>query len=340
MKPTNKEWEAIEAKAAEWLARRDRLFTPEEAVAFARWRMADARHAAAVAELELVWGALDDLSASVSQQRAGDAAVASPAPIATTPAATGRSRTLVAWWPALGLAAALVVMAVWWGRSSTAKETPNVVRFETPIGAQSTVTLADGSEVQLNTNTAVSVHLGRRARAVTLERGEAFFRVARDEARPFVVAVGRTEARVLGTAFAVRLRAADSVVLVTEGVVQFGVIGKPGAQLRARQQATIKHRGSDVPRVETLVADVVARRLAWQNGQLEFDNTPLSEAVEEFNRYHRQQIVIADPAVATSTVGGRFAIGNSEGFVRLIEATFDATTMRRNQEEIVLGSRP
>lgn len=340
MSATEKEHEAIEATAAEWLAKRDRRFTAEEAVAFARWRMADARHAAAVAELELVWGALDELSVSRSQQRAGDAVAASPAQIAQLPAVTSRRGVLIKWWPALGLAAALVVVAAgWWGRGLVQKETPGVVRFETAVGAQSTVTLADGSEVQLNTNTAVHVNLGRRERAVTLERGEAFFRVVRDEARPFVVAVGRTEVRVLGTAFAVRLRARDSVVLVTEGEVQFGVTGKPGAKLRAQHLATIAHEGSEVPRVETLVADVVARRLAWRNGQLEFVNTPLSEAVDEFNRYHRKQVVIADPALAATTLGGRYAVDNLEGLLRMIEASFDASVVQRGEDKIVLGPR-
>lgn len=339
MSAAKAEREAIEATAAEWLAKRDRRFSAEEAVAFSRWRMADPRHAAAVKELEQVWDVLDGLSASSSQPRAGDAAAASPAQIAQLPEATTRKGRL-AWWPAFGLAAALVVVAaVWWSHDLPERETPNVARFETAIGAQSTVTLADGSEVHLNTNTAVQVNLGQRERAVTLERGEAFFRVVRDETRPFVVAVGRSQVRVLGTAFAVRLRAADSVVLVTEGTVEFGVMGKPGAKLRTRQQAIIAHQGSEVPRVETLVADVVARRLAWQQGLLEFVNTPLSEAVAEFNRYHRKQVAIADPAMATAMVGGRFTIDNLDGLLRLIEASFDAAVVERSEDKIVLGPR-
>ena len=83
MKPTTEEHEAIEAMAAEWLTKRDRRFTAEEAVAFARWRRADPRHAAAAAELELVWDALNDLAVAGSQQQAGDAAAASPAPVVT-----------------------------------------------------------------------------------------------------------------------------------------------------------------------------------------------------------------------------------------------------------------
>jgi len=216
--------QAVLNAAAGWLARRDRGLTAEETVAFAQWRAADPCHEAAVEELALVWGALDDLSAASSQQRAGGVVTTPPARIALQPAsaeARRRQHSRVRWWPAVGLAAALALVAgVSWSRRAAPVEAP--ARYETAVGGQRTIALPDGSELRLNTDTAVSVGFGAGERRVTLERGEAFFQVAKDAARPFVVAAGRTEARVLGTAFVVRLREEESEVLVAEGHVKFG----------------------------------------------------------------------------------------------------------------------
>jgi transmembrane sensor len=341
MSSRDDEPDGIEAIAAAWLARRDRGLTAEETAAFAEWLAADSRHQVAVEELALVWGALDDLSASNSQQRAGGVAAAPPARIAPelTPAGKPRaSRSLLRWWGALGLAAALAIVAgmSWWP-SAAPDEAP--ARYATAVGGQRNVTLADGSELQLNTDTAVSVRLGARERRVTFERGEAFFKVARDATRPFIVVAGGTEARVLGTAFVVRLRPEQCEVLVTEGHVQFGRRGALGTNLGAQQHAVLANTAAAALQVETLDAEAVARRIAWQSGRLEFKNTPLREVVAEFNRYHRQRLALRDAATGAVPVGGPFEIQNLDGFVRLIE-NLDVTVVRRETDLIVLGLRP
>ncbi|HEY1111599.1 MAG TPA: FecR domain-containing protein [Opitutaceae bacterium] len=332
MNSSQSEQDATEA-AAEWLARADRGFTTADLLAFARWRAEDPRHEIAAAEIESVWGALDDLSAYSGQQRAGGVVVAPPASL---PPSASRAR---AWWlPALSLAAAFVVAAVaWWNRAPvTATEN---ARYATEIGEQRTVTLADGSTVRLNTHTAVVVRLTARERRVDLERGEAFFQVTQNPARPFVVAAGRAEVRVVGTAFSVRLREADSVLTVTEGRVQFGVPGRSGSAvtLGVNQQATLAHESDGAPRVRVLMPDDVARRLAWREGMLQFSNTPLAEAVAEFNRYHVAQLRLGDAAIHNPPLGGSFEASNQEGFIRLLETSFGVTVVERNAKEIVLG---
>jgi transmembrane sensor len=336
------EREAIETKAAEWLARCDRRLTAEEAVAFARWREADPRHEAAVAELALVWNELDHLLAVNGQPQASVATLTPSAPPAArwlAAAPVPRRTSLARWWPALGLAAAAAIVVVVW-RSQTPASSPEIAatRFETKVGVQQAIPLADGSELRLNTDSVATVDLGTRERRVTLERGEMFVRVARDATRPFVVTAGGAEARVLGTAFGVRLRDGESVVLVTEGVVQFGAIGAPGTKLHARQEATITSDGGGL-RVETLAADVVARRLAWQTGKVEFKDTPLREAAAEFNRYHAERLIAGDKATATVSIGGTFEADNLDGFLWVLESVFDVTVVRREAGEIVLGLR-
>src|SRR5688500_582488 len=168
--------DAIEVAAAGWLARRDRGFTTEEAEAFMRWRVADPRHEAAVEELAMVWGALDVLSGSGSQQPAGGALAEPPAAEAPMQVVAERTQARTApagWWPAWGLAAALAIMVVvssWWRGVGTSGEPP--MRYETMVGAQRTITLPDGSEVHLNTDSAVSVQFDAGERRVSLERGE------------------------------------------------------------------------------------------------------------------------------------------------------------------------
>lgn len=335
MNSSQSEQDAIEAAAAEWLARADRGLSTADIIAFARWRAKDPRHDAAAAEIELVWGALDDISAHSGQQQAGGVVVAPPASL---PSAAPRAR---AWWlPALGLAAAFVLAAAMWWRATPATAVSEG-RYATEIGEQRTLTLTDGSTLRLNTNTAVAFRLAAKERRVVLEQGEAFFEVTPNPTRPFIVAAGRAEARVVGTAFAVRLRESDSVLTVAEGRVRFGVPGRgDGATLSANQQATLTHEGDNSPRVRVLVPDEVGRRLAWREGMLQFSNTPLSEAIEEFNRYHTVQLRAQDAATGAKLVGGSFGVGNREAFVRLIDETFGVIVVAQNEKEIVLGLRP
>lgn len=335
MNTSQSEQETIEAAAAEWLARADRGLSTADLIAFARWRAKDPRHEAAAAEIELVWGSLDDISAQSGQQQAGGVVVAPPASI---PSAKPHSS---AWWlPALGLAAACVLAAVAWWRSAPVATTEEG-RYATEIGAQRTVTLADGSTVRLNTNTSLVVRLAAKERRVVLERGEAFFQVTPNPARPFIVTAGRAEARVIGTAFAVRINESESTLTVTEGRVQFGMPGRNnGATLSANQQATLAHAGDGAPRVRVVSPDEVARHLAWREGKLQFSNTPLAEAVAEFNRYHVAQLRLRDAATNTALLGGSFEAGNQEGFVNTIESAFGVIVTERNEKEIVLGLRP
>lgn len=334
MKPSPSEQDAIEAAAATWLARADRGFTTADLLDFARWRAEDPRHEAAATEIESVWRALEDLSAQSGQQQAGGVVVAPPA--SPIPAV---SNTRAWWLPALGLAAALVVAAVaWWNRAPVS--TTENARYTTEVGEQRAITLADGSIVRLNTHTSLEVSLTAKERRVVLERGEAFFEVTPNPVRPFIVASGRAESRVVGTAFAVRLREADSVLTVTKGRVHFGVPGRgndSGVTLAANQQATLPYEGDSAPRVRVLAPEEISRRLAWREGLLQFADTPLAEAIAEFNRYHVVQLRVGEAVADNQPLGGSFEVDNQEGFVRLLESSFGIAVIERNAKEIVLG---
>jgi transmembrane sensor len=348
MSQPDTEREAIETAASEWLAKRDRGFSPAESRAFARWRATDMRHDELVTELESVWGALDDLAAAKKQQPAGGAGVAPPA-IPAMPvlaAVTKRPRPVLAqWWPALGLAAAVAVflgVSSWRHVSSNRSDTTAsaaAARYVTAVGERRKVPLSDGSELVLNTDSALTVRYSNRQRAIILERGEAFFNVSKDPARPFIVEAHGTQARAVGTAFLVRLHATETEIVVTEGRVAFGATDGAPAVVTENAQGRFSFGSKAPPHVAFLGAEVTARRVAWQSGQLEFLDTPLSDVVAEFNRYHRRQFVLGDPATEAVRVGGLFQIENVDGFMQLLDTGFGIKVVRQDAHIVVFQLR-
>lgn len=317
----------IEAAATAWLSRRDRGLTPTEAEEFARWRSADPRHEAAVEELGAMWIALDDLSAL---RGAPPPAAAAPVEKKKSDEARGVIRfPLWAWAAAACLALMLGVLA--WQRFGALAPAPD--HYETAIGDRRTIALPDGSTLVLNTRSAAEVRYTAGERHVELVRGEAFFSVAKDAARPFVVAAGGVESRALGTAFVVRRGERDTELVVTEGRVKFGTV-----EVSARHRAV--GDGRSALRVEPLDDAALARRVAWQSGRVVFrTDMPLAEAAAEFNRYHRTQLVLRDAATAAVPVGGAFETANLEAFVRSLETSFNIAVVERGADRIVLQAK-
>jgi len=216
---------------------------------------------------------------------------------------------------------------------------------ETPIGGLRNMTLPDGSRIELNTGTAVSVSFSADRRAVELVQGEAHFTVASDPRRPFVVQVGGVSVWAVGTAFSVRRHPEQVEVLVTEGRVdvqdareEISLLATP--VLVAGQRAFVPERPSVArPTPPVVVAEVepleIPRRLAWRDHRLEFGPTPLREVVAEFNRYSEQRLVVADPELAEMSLGGTFRAGDADTLVRLLETSFGVVAERRGHETIL-----
>jgi transmembrane sensor len=225
----------------------------------------------------------------------------------TNPQWQGSARRGYAGW----VAAASVVLAVLLGIVGYLHFAP--VRYETRVGEQRDVRLPDGSLVTLNTGTAISIRYDEERRYIELERGEALFSVEHDAARPFDVAAGGTLTRALGTEFNVDLRAAQVTVSVLQGAVRVAAIE---AQLPVtalgKGQALKVHR--DDRRVLEAEADL--RRIhAWRTRRLEFDDTPLAEAIEEFNRYSSVRVTLGTETLGTVRVSGMFRVGDAESFL-------------------------
>ena len=222
--------------------------------------------------------------------------------------------------PAAGLtlaAAAVTAVLLWPGAPAVQHES-----IATPVAHRHSLTLADGTQVELNAQTNLRVEITAETRYVRLASGQAFFTVTRDPARPFTVETPAGSVRVTGTQFDVRAETAGTLdVLVAEGTVQVRpadpgdgrsvapVVLGSGDQLKAGPGGL--HRSK-------LSAAELDDALAWRQGRIIFDGVPLSEALARFARYHGQGIT-ASPEAASLRVGGRFSLDDLNGFLTTLE---------------------
>jgi transmembrane sensor len=178
--------------------------------------------------------------------------------------------------------------------------------YSTGIGEQRTVQLADGSTVELNARSTIQVHLTEHQRDLTLLEGQALFRVAKDKQRPFVVRAGEAQVRAVGTEFDVYRKPTATVVTVVEGRVEtYDSSDSPGTAaiiLSAGEQLTVlPHFVSKPTHADTAIAT------AWLQKRLIFEETPLSDVAEEFNRYNRRPLIIADGDLEKLKISGVYS---------------------------------
>jgi transmembrane sensor len=195
--------------------------------------------------------------------------------------------------------------------------------YSTQVGAQQVVRLDDGSVVRLNTDSKVLVRYGPKVRRLVLQRGEAYFEVARDETRPFVVEAGAARVRALGTKFDVRRMAGQTHVTLLEGRVEVGRGGGSNAlTLQPHEQVTVNQ-----DRLNPRPVDV-AQVTSWTTGRLRFVDTPLASAVAEVNRYSRMKILLDASEVEQVRINGVFDAGDTNAFVSAVTELFSLTAVR------------
>lgn len=297
----------IDDEAADWAARVDaRGLDVEQDPELLAWLDGDARRP----------GALLRAQAAISFLDRGRA-LASVSPSATAVAADRPNRrALIA--GAGGMAAALVGgIGLWAVRPQ---------RLDTRLGEIRRVPLADGSLVAINTKTTLDVAMRPRSRRIVLKEGEAWFQVAKDPGRPFVVAAGTVRVRAVGTAFSVRCGEELGVgvdVMVTEGVVETWIDGDPAPRRRVTAGSRIILANAVSPTVAESPSEI-ERSLAWRNGEIALDGESLEQAARLFNRYNSRQIVIEDPVLARERFVGLFQTNEPESFAAAVAATLDA----------------
>ena len=235
--------------------------------------------------------------------------------------------TLYPWlrWPRLAgamLTAAAAVALVFW-LVQPREQNANIA---TSVAHRQSLTLADGTKVELNAQTGILVEISRTARHVRLASGEAFFSVSKDASRPFIIETPAGSVRVTGTQFNVRTETAAALdVTVLEGTVQV----RPGATNAPIALTAGKALSSGPTGIEVrnLSATELNNALAWRDGQIVFDGALLRDALARFARYHGRGIT-ATPEAAGLRVGGRFSLDDLDGFFSALEEVLPVRVTR------------
>lgn len=315
--PTDDEDSDATAAARDWILRLSSgEITPAEMSRFKEWLARSPARRAAFERERRFWRRLEPLRQTTgragepdSRDEAAPAGRASPSRSPRPAARRGRRAALVA-----GLAAC-AALALAFGDLPAAL----MADYTTAVGARRTVTLADGSVVHLNTDTAIAVAIDAASRRVDLLRGEALFEVAADPARPFSVAAGDGVTRALGTAFVVRTGDGETTVTVTEGRVRVTApAGAGGAWIDAGPGARTRYRAGQAPRSAGTVDPAMVA--LWRRGVIRIDDLPLDAAVAELDRYRPGRIVLLADGPYES-VSGAFDIAGVDAAVAGLAAT-------------------
>jgi transmembrane sensor len=231
-------------------------------------------------------------------------------------------------------------------------------RYSTAFGEQRIVTLADGSIIELNTDSALNVRFSTHRRTIHMVKGEAFFRVAHDAARPFVVSAGEASVKAVGTQFDVRINSESTLVSVVEGTVE--VRDDTNAQDSAGVNTEVKVTAGEEARITPLrlqasrerptvtkIAVASAQRsVSWTRGRIEFENTPLVDVLSEFQRYRHLRVLIEEDSVRQMKLTGSFDAHDPESALAYIATLpgitvneLDAHTFRIHRSQLSQAPR-
>jgi transmembrane sensor len=356
----------IDAVASNWVVRCDAGLNRAEETEFRRWQAQDPRHAEAVTRKQHAWSALGrplqagqagGLLERLEQRAAGRR--------------QRRVRAAMAGVAVFVLAAALM---------NVQKIAPSAGRDERgAVILPETRRLVDGTVVELRPGADVQVDYSGGFRRVWLARGEAYFQVAKDSSRPFIVTAAGVDFQAVGTAFSVGVDDGHVDIVVTEGRVAVSsdrIAARPesgrGPVEAVSPVAAASRAAGDEPAARMVAApemppvvvgagsrlvvervpiptgvsppmalssDEIAQRLAWRAPKLEFSELPLAEAIALINRYNRVQFAIAEPGLARLRISGVFRADNTDTFVRLLEGTCGIQA-ERSGDRILLRTAP
>jgi transmembrane sensor len=237
--------------------------------------------------------------------------------------------------------AAVTVLAVLPVIRSMQSVPPVVTVVETAFGENRDVPLSDGSVVSAGAQSVLWATLTSESREVTLERGEAFFRVAKDPDRPFIVKVGTTTVTAVGTAFNVRRAGERAVVSVAEGTVKVDVQAHQQrtvartARLSVGQQLSIDAADGGAS-IQTVDAIGIA---AWREGRLQYRKEPLRSVVADVTRYSARDIVIANPQIADLQITGTVFANDVDSWLKGLETALPVRVVRGPDGSVRLESR-
>lgn len=312
-------------EAAQWYAKLNNTLVSTDTIrAFREWRKNPLCDTAYL-EIEAFWVRANKLRHDEDIKAAGEAALSRADQARRGPLSRPNGRGPAA---ALLVAGLGVAIALGWRAYSGDS-------YETAIGEQRLVSLQDGSRVRLDTQSRIQVRLRAGERRIKLIGGQAFFEVAHDPARPFVVDVDGAAVTALGTRFDVSRGPSGVEVTLVEGKVRVDRSAEDGRgswTLKPGEQVMLA-AGLPAPRVEAVDAAAVT---SWTTGRLVFQGARLPDAVAEVNRYSRRKVVLQDPRLRTTTVTGAFDSGDIEAFVTAVSDIYGLKVDRSSEREIRL----
>jgi transmembrane sensor len=309
----------VEQRAAEWLERRACEDWNETAGGdLETWLAQSPAHAVAFMRLEAAWNRTTRLAALQQPMRQPQRASDKTARV-----------------PVLKIAAAvLVTAAVSVGGSLFAFHQQSQT-FATTIGGREALSLVDGSKIELNTDTVLRMADGAGQRKVWLDKGEAYFDIKHDASHPFVVMVAGHRVTDLGTKFIVRQDGDRVEVKLLEGSARLDATDGAPSRSAVLKPGDVAVATADAMSVTKQSVKRLSSELSWRRGVLIFDRTTLADAVSEFNRYNRQKIVIADPAIAKLEMGGTFPADDVKLFGRAARTALGLHVEDRGNEVVL-----
>lgn len=310
------------AQASQWFARLKSLPVSKGTLAdFFEWSR-DPANAEAFAEVESLWDDTNRIADRPSILR-----LTAEAHARTRPSRAGRSlRPLLVMGAGVLLA---ILVAGWW-----IFDVERAQDFATVTGEQKALALSDGSHVQLDTQTRLNALMKDGTRQIRLEQGQAMFDVAHDRARPFRVSAGNVEVEATGTKFDVRFVGGVTRVALFEGGVNIHMQGRETVHLSPGEMWS----SQSAPAASISQLDL-RRASAWTQGRVIFDDTPLSQAISEINRYTPHKVILAAPGRADDPISGSFKTGNPSGFLKAVAALLSLRVEQQPSGEYLLRER-
>mgnify|MGYP000170989171 CR=1 FL=1 len=329
----------VEAEARQWfMLRAERNLTAEEQSAYDTW-MQQVHNRSAYRQLEQIDRSLAALAAGEDgarlRQRGGFDEFMDKL--------RGLFGNLAGAGPVAGVAFACTLMlAVGVVYLTPVQQEAGAQAYASELAQQRIVTLEDGSVVTLGGDSAIEAQFTEDRRSVKLLRGQAFFEVAKDAARPFFVNATGAEIRVVGTRFDVRAGNAHNPavkVTVEEGIVDVasrsarGAESGPGAKVRLVAGQRVSVNEQQLSTVETVDAAQVA---GWRQGKFSYRDAPLSEVVADANRYRKNRIVIGTRELENLRVTTAFNADQADTLVAMLEQSLPVRVFKEPDGRVVI----
>ncbi len=340
--PSSRERDSIAAAAADWICRRDAGMSTSERNEFREWLAADPRHSAMFAKLnpkgddcDWMWhaGVVEDVISGLEQRQAR----------------RRQARKEVA---LIGTAAVAILGAFYFywntqppsGMPIAQAHQESLLVFQPKLRP-----LPDGSLVELKSDALIEVKFNTSVRQVFLLKGEAFFKVAKEHARPFVVTARGVDVVAVGTEFSVNLASASVDVTVKEGTVAVGQpanesISDSPVRSHTSARALINHgncasvsptKAGSIP-IEPISDHELAEKLSWRIPRIEFTNTPLRDVLARLAAYNRTRAILENSELGDLRISGVLRVDRMDSLLEMLESDFDVSVERTNSEGILL----